>query len=225
MIGRLVRDESGIAMGLAVIVVVIVGVMGAGLLVFVRNDLEAAVQVNQGQEDFEAADAGIRAAERELLSNACPQSYDGQQAEAENPDDSCAGSEESEWSHEAVMDENVETTQEEGNYVGKELDFDGKQIGVSIRHLPFPEEAGCTDTSDENCAPDNSKGGDNEREFFMVEALGKSNGDARRKVQAIYNTYDLDVPKAYYSQNDITIMGTANIKNISIFSRGRCEIQ
>lgn len=73
MIGRLVRDESGIAMGLAVIVVVIVGVMGAGLLVFVRNDLEAAVQVNQGQEDFEAADAGIRAAERELLSNACPQ--------------------------------------------------------------------------------------------------------------------------------------------------------
>lgn len=75
---RLVRDESGIAMGLAVIVVVIVGVMGAGLLVFVRNDLEAVVEVNQGQRAFEMADAGVQAAKRQLNEDSGPESYEGE---------------------------------------------------------------------------------------------------------------------------------------------------
>jgi hypothetical protein len=39
MIRRLLREERGMALGLAVIVVVIVGVMGAGLLTFVATDL------------------------------------------------------------------------------------------------------------------------------------------------------------------------------------------
>lgn len=237
MIGRLVRDESGIAMGLAVIVVVIVGVMGAGLLVFVRNDLEAVVQVNQGQEAFEAADAGIRAAERELLSNACPQSYDGQQAGAENPDDSCAGSEESEWPRVTMMDENVETTQEEENFVGKELDFDGKQIDVSIRHLPFHEDEGSCDEDPPpdplsepqqhpNCAPDEPEGEDDKREFFKVKALGESdNGDARRKIEAIFHTYDAGVLESYFTPQDIQVRGTAEINGVSLFSLEDIEIQ
>jgi len=40
MIWRLLREERGMALGLAIIVVVIVGVMGAGLLTFVATDLE-----------------------------------------------------------------------------------------------------------------------------------------------------------------------------------------
>jgi type II secretory pathway pseudopilin PulG len=63
-------------MGLAVVVVVIVGVMGAGLLVFVRNDLEAVVEVNQGQRAFETADAGVQAAQQRLNSG---ESIDGTQ--------------------------------------------------------------------------------------------------------------------------------------------------
>jgi hypothetical protein len=35
---------------------VLIGVMGAGLLVFVRNDLEAVVEVNLGQRAFNLAE-------------------------------------------------------------------------------------------------------------------------------------------------------------------------
>jgi Tfp pilus assembly protein PilX len=85
MFERIWRDESGIALGLAIMVMVIVGVMGAGLLVFVRHDLEAVVEVNQGQRAMDAAEAGVQAAKRQLLSNATRQHYDRQLA------NDCAG--------------------------------------------------------------------------------------------------------------------------------------
>ncbi len=223
-------------MGLAIILIVVIGVMGAGLLVFVRNDLQAVVQVNQGQEAFEAADAGVQAAKRELLSDACPESYDGVTAGAENTEDACADSKESDWSYAAVEDENVETPEEEDDYVGKELDFDGKKIDVSIRHLPFYEDDDSCDDEllpepvsepqqHPNCAPDAYEGDEDEREFFMVESLGESdNGDARRKVEAIYHTEDLGVPRAYYSPSDITISGNSCISDVSVFSLGKINV-
>jgi hypothetical protein len=51
--------------------------MGAGLLVFVRNDLEAVVEVNQGQRPFNLADAGVQVARCELLSQPAAELYDG----------------------------------------------------------------------------------------------------------------------------------------------------
>ncbi len=48
-IRNVVRDESGITMGLAVIMIVLIGVMGAGLLAFVRNDLGSVVEVTKGR--------------------------------------------------------------------------------------------------------------------------------------------------------------------------------
>ena len=77
MIRRAAREERGVALGLAVIVVVIVGVMGAGLLTFVVTDLNAVVEVNRGQRAFEMAEAGVRIAERQLASNHAKGSYDG----------------------------------------------------------------------------------------------------------------------------------------------------
>jgi hypothetical protein len=59
MIRRLLREERGMALGLAVIVVVIVGVMGAGLLTFVATDLEAVLAVNRGEQAFEVANAHL----------------------------------------------------------------------------------------------------------------------------------------------------------------------
>lgn len=91
---RLVRDESGIAMGLAVVLVVVIGVMGAGLLVFVRNDLEAVVTVNQGQRAFEAADAGVQAAKSQLNEDSCPESYGVESEDCESEDSSRAWHEE-----------------------------------------------------------------------------------------------------------------------------------
>lgn len=57
MLGRFVKEEAGMALGLAVIMIVLIGAMGAGFLVFVRNDLEAVVEVNRGQTALETADA------------------------------------------------------------------------------------------------------------------------------------------------------------------------
>jgi hypothetical protein len=66
MMGRFVKDESGMTMGLALIMIVLISVMGAGLLTFVRKDLGAVLEVNQGQRAFELADAGVAAAKRQL---------------------------------------------------------------------------------------------------------------------------------------------------------------
>ena len=77
MFGRLVREESGMAMGLAIMVMVIVGVMGAGLLTFVVTDLNSVVEVNRGQRAFEMADAGVKAARAELIQTSQPSAYDG----------------------------------------------------------------------------------------------------------------------------------------------------
>ena len=70
MIRRLLREEGGMALGLAVIVVVIVGVMGAGLLTFVATDLQAVVAVNRGEQAFELAEAGIEVAKAHLANDA-----------------------------------------------------------------------------------------------------------------------------------------------------------
>ena len=48
--------------------IVLLGVMGAGLLTFVNRDLNTVVEENRGQMAFEAADAGIAAAKRQLAS-------------------------------------------------------------------------------------------------------------------------------------------------------------
>lgn len=74
---RLAKDESGMTMGLAIMTMVLVGVMGAGLLTFVASDLNSVAQVNRGQRAFEMADVGIRAAELQLASDSDPAHYDG----------------------------------------------------------------------------------------------------------------------------------------------------
>jgi hypothetical protein len=66
MIRCLLPEERGMALGLAIIVVVIVGVMGAGLLTFVATDLEAVLAVNRGEQAFELAEAGIEVAKAHL---------------------------------------------------------------------------------------------------------------------------------------------------------------
>ena len=72
MTRRLLPEERGMALGLAIIVVVIVGVMGAGLLTFVATDLEAVVAVNRGEQAFELAEAGIEVAKSHLASDSGP---------------------------------------------------------------------------------------------------------------------------------------------------------
>jgi type II secretory pathway component PulK len=75
MIRRLLPEERGMALGLAIIVVVIVGVMGAGLLTFVATDLEAVVAVNRGEQAFELAEAGIEVAKAHLANDSSPSDW------------------------------------------------------------------------------------------------------------------------------------------------------
>ena len=79
---RFVNDESGATMALAIIMVVVLGVMGAGLVAFATKDLDTVVEENRGQAAFGVADAGIEAAKRQLKSdclggNTCSAHYDG----------------------------------------------------------------------------------------------------------------------------------------------------
>ena len=74
---RFVKDESGMTLALAVIMIVLIGVMGAGLLTFVMKDLNTVVEENRGQRAFEVAEAGIGAAKRQLASSVVRTDYDG----------------------------------------------------------------------------------------------------------------------------------------------------
>src|SRR5215211_2532325 len=74
---RFVSDESGMTLALAMMMVLLIGVMGAGLLTFVNSDLNTLTEENRGQRAFEVADAGIEAAKRQLASNVDRTIYDG----------------------------------------------------------------------------------------------------------------------------------------------------
>src|SRR5438270_4277273 len=138
MLDRLVKDESGMTMGLAVIMIALIGAMGAGLLVFVRNDLETVVQVNQGQRALNLADAGVQAAKRQLRSDAVPAHYDGNKAENV------------EWAYVAPS----------GATAGKTLSLDEGSAKVTVQYLlpsTTPTEVGNKDHAPER-VPNNPAG-------------------------------------------------------------------
>jgi type II secretory pathway component PulK len=67
--GGVLREERGLALGLAIILVVVIGVMGAGLLTLVSTDLEAVMTVNRGEQAFELAEAGVEVAKVHLAND------------------------------------------------------------------------------------------------------------------------------------------------------------
>lgn len=144
------HDESGVALGLAVMVVVVVGIMGAGLLVFVRNDLASVISVNQGQRAFYAADAGAEAAKRHLLGDASPASYD-----TDNVSGSC---------NSPLDAENPVSSEWTGD--GAERSFGGGEFIATIRWM----NAGCGSPA----------GGDPGAEYFKVVSTGTSGEAKRR---------------------------------------------
>jgi Tfp pilus assembly protein PilX len=75
IIRHLLREERGMALGLAIIMVVLIGVMGAGLLTFVATDLKAVVEVNRGEQAFELAEAGIEAAKVHIAEDPGPSDW------------------------------------------------------------------------------------------------------------------------------------------------------
>lgn len=199
MIGRrLLREESGAALAIAVIMVVLVGVMGAGLLVFVSNDIKSVVEVNQGQQAINLADAGVQAAKRQLRADALPSHYDSNTAAN------------AQWAY----------VRPSG---GPRTLLDGS-VTVTIRYL-LPCVNPC-DLENQGYAPEpvptdppglTTYPGD--KHYFKIISEGTA-GQARRKVEAIFFTSKLDVPTAYYTPNNIRIQGNINISGVSFFARG-----
>ena len=202
---RLVKDESGLALALAIMMIVLIGVMGAGLLVFVRSDLEAVVKVNQGQRALNLADAGVQAARRQLRSDAEPDHYDANNAENV------------EWAYVAPV----------GGTTGRTLTLDDGSAKVTIQYL-LPSTT-ASQLGDANRAPElvpgdppgltDYPGG---RNFFRVVSEGTSGG-ARRRVEAILYTSRLDVPAAYYTPKDITLQGDIGVSGVSFFAGGNID--
>ena len=107
---RFVGDESGVTMGLVVIMIVLIGVMGAGLLTFTSRQLASVVEVSQGQRALEAADAGLQVARQHLATEeARPSRYDT-----------------------VVLSDNSEWYAGGFTTGGKTVSFDGDQIWIGI---------------------------------------------------------------------------------------------
>ena len=166
MILRPWRDESGVALALAVIVVVLVGVLAAGFLAVVRADLLSTISANHGQRAFGLADAGAQAAAAKLRSDANPEHYDA------NTSDNTR------WAYVSPDDAPP----------GKTLPLDDGSAKVTVRYLlPATDSAHQTRT---NRAPERVPGGLTDypdRDFFLVVSEGASD-KTRRKVEAILYT-------------------------------------
>ena len=198
---RLVTEESGLALALAIIMIVLIGVLGAGLLAFVERDLEAVIEVNQGQRAFEIAEAGVQAAKQQLLLQKSIGDYDVDTST--DPDyygsacDVAGESESSEWSP-------------EGSSGGVTRGFAGGRFNVTIRWLSTDPAApaGCT-------APEATP--EAGAVYFEVISTG-TYGEARRTIEAIYETYDLGVPRALFTPGRIEISAAASVEGVGLFS-------
>src|SRR5919107_1431494 len=129
---RFVDDESGMTMGLVVIMILLIGVMGAGLLTFVSRDMETVLQANQGQQAQEMADAGLAAAKRHLsITDALPKHYETADTADNSP-----------WYDNAPDNQSGAS--------GQPLTFNGNEVLVGIRYLDV------STTEDEARDPDNA---------------------------------------------------------------------
>ena len=86
MIARFRRDERGMVLGLAIIIVLVVGVMGAGLLTFVSADLQSIVAVNRGEQALQLAEAGVEVAKSHLANDPGPTDWSSGELHAQGID-------------------------------------------------------------------------------------------------------------------------------------------
>ena len=241
MIRRLVRDESGMTMGLTVIMVLLIGVMGAGLLTFVRSDLQSVVEVNRGQKALDIADAGVQAAKSHLRVDSFREHYDTNRANdclppsgirvgIENwsratqswaPDPNPLNSNPGEC-HTMVNNPTDNPATPWPEQFGVTKTFGGGRFHVTIE---------CFDQSGDP-SPDPCDGGAGsapqattpaaESKFFKITSTGYDNPagtGAIRKIEAIYTTSKRTyAPIAYWTPRDIEFSGTRCVQNMSFFA-------
>jgi hypothetical protein len=189
---RLIRDESGMVMAIAIMMIVIIGVMGAGLLAFVTRDLESVITVNQGQKALELADAGAQAAKQQLRADPDRLHYDSDAANN------------AAWAYVVPSGQ-----------PGVTRTLSGGTTRVTIQTL----QNSTTDSelTDPNYAPElfNVLA---PKDYYRVVSSATV-GNVRRKVEAIYLSSQAQFPKAYFATMDINIGSqSTRINNVSIFA-------
>ena len=217
MFRRLVRDEAGMTMGLSIIMIVLIGVMGAGLLTFVRTDLNAVVEVNRGQKAIEVSDAGVQAARRQLMGNSFPHQYNDPSAAPFPVKDGRDSNNEWAYNSSSMACGDLPAGP------GKCITTDEGEVRVTIRYLPPPSSE--AQRRNPNYAPElRDAGADyaDKRDHFEVVTDGVFNG-ARRKIKAILVTEDLRLPKAYFATRSIILDGGPDINRVSLFARQNIE--
>ncbi|QIN82966.1 hypothetical protein GBA63_10115 [Rubrobacter tropicus] len=212
------RGEAGIALPMAIFVMVIVGVMGAGLLVFVRNDLETVVEVNRGQRALEIAEAGVMAAKQQQLSDVVRQHYDNDYTNDCSPGRRIGA----DWSPSATVwaDPSTCSGATVTRQPGVSREFGGGRFNVTIRcfdQLNDPVSDPCGGVDED--APVSVEAG--KRSYFKITSTGYYPADgtgAVRTVQAIFHTNRLDVPTAYYTPQTIRFNGNVDLSGVSFFA-------
>jgi len=229
MIRRFTRDESGMTMALAIMMILLISVMGAGLLTFVRSDLEAVVEENRGQKALDIAEAGVQAAKAHLRVDSFRQHYDTVRSNdcVEGPR---VGGDN--WSKATDIYTNtnglcVGPSTRTPAQVGVTKNFAGGKFQVTIEC--FDQKLQQTDATVDPCTggaglapvPNDPV---SYRKFFKVTSTGYDNtaGDgAKRKIEAIYTTAKRTyAPIAYWTPKSIYFQGGAaqTVKKMSFFA-------
>ena len=210
MLRQIARDQSGIALPLAVIMVVLIGVMGAGLLVFANRDLSSIIEANKGQKAFELADAGVALARQQLWFDNIRAHYDVDGAETSPYDLSC----DLPPSDPGEAKPRIPTNENWSPEAGVTRSFADGNLTVTIRYLnPLATQTLCKPPKTPTARED----------YFQIISTGTYNG-AKRKIEAIYRTYDAGAPEAFFAKNSITVGGTADVKDVSLFSTGTVTV-
>jgi hypothetical protein len=233
---RLVSDETGMTMALTVIMIVLIGVMGAGLLAFVQSDLKSVIEVNRGQKALDIAEAGVQAAKSHLRVDSFRQHYDtlttaandcaeGPRVGGDNwskattvwtaTNGACSGG--------PIARSDVSGTPWRED-VGVSKTFGGGQFHVTIEC--FDQNADPTPDPCVNAAgpAPNASAKAEDTKFFKITSTGYSSADgtgAIRKIEAIYTTsLRTYAPVAYWTPGNILFTGggSTTVSKMSFFA-------
>ena len=237
-----IRDETGMAMGITLVMIVLISVMGAGLLTFVMRDIDSVIETNRGQRAMDMADAGVQAAKAHLRVDSFREHYDTSRANdcEEGPrvggdnwskatdiytaaNGSCVGL--------STRTDVGSTPWREDQGVTKlfgggrfhvtiecyDQSGDSTPVPPSTTSPPDPCNGGATGSAPENVLA-------SEKKFFKITSTGYDNPTGSgtiRKVEAIYSTAKRTyAPIAYWTPKNIAFDGTSCVKKMSFFAGG-----
>ena len=246
MTHRFVRDESGITLAVTVFMVVLIGVMGAGLLTFVMSDSGSVLEVNKGQKAMDIAEAGVQVAKAHLradswrphydsgsITNDCNAIFSGPRSGVEDwskstttwPTENCTGTT-------TTRTDNSSTPWREDQGVTRT--FNGGRYHVTIECFKQASDATPAATNPciggvknsagvEQMAPDATAQASSKK-FFKITSTGYdtvAGTGAKRKIEAVFTTsIKTYAPIAFWTPANINFNGSTTVRKMSFFAGG-----